>query len=98
MRSRADVGNSVIVMPLEYSVLYAVAQVRYTQTMLSEENAKILTEYAKKVNDLTDKLSKATAERNNVIRDALGYAKPTEISRLTGISRIRIYQIRDRRS
>ena len=73
-------------------------QVRYTRTMLSDENAKIVTEYAKKVTDLTEKLSKATADRDGVIRDALLVeAKPTELSRLTGISRMRIYQIRDRR-
>ena len=73
-------------------------QVRYTRTMLSDENARIVTEYAKKVTDLTEKLSKATADRDGVIRDALLVeAKPTELSRLTGISRMRIYQIRDRR-
>ena len=66
--------------------------------MLSDENAKIVTEYAKKVTILTEKLSKATAERDGIIRDALlGDAMPTELSRLTGISRMRIYQIRDRR-
>ena len=83
---------------LNCSVICAGPQVRYTRIMLSDENAKIVTEYAKKVTDLTKKLSKATAERDGVIRDALlGAAKPTELSRLTGISRMRIYQIRDRR-
>lgn len=57
--------------------------------MISEENATILTEWV-------DNLKADAAGRDNAIREALKLgATAIELGKLTGLTRARIYQIRD---
>ena len=66
--------------------------------MLSESRALKLTAAADKVTTLAAELTAATEARNKTIRDLLLLgATPAELSQVTGISRMRIYQIRDGR-
>lgn len=63
--------------------------------MLKDEYAETLTTSAEIVEDLTEQLRVATEYRNELIMAALELdATPEYIGTLTGISRMRIYQIR----
>jgi len=66
--------------------------------MLTDRDRDYLTELAATRSAHADQLAATDELRDNAIRDALDHgSKPTELGRIFGLSRERIYQIRDRR-
>ena len=66
--------------------------------MINEHDAETLRRYLAQIQELQDALATAVEGRDNQIRGMLRKgAKPTELGNLAGMTRGRIYQIRDER-
>lgn len=66
--------------------------------MISDYDAETMTMHATNVAEKTDALERAKTGRDDFVRKLLEKgARPTEIGRLAGLSRERIYQIKDGR-
>lgn len=83
---------------LECSHLYAdLSSVLYDRRMISEYNTETLQLHSENVANKQAALAKATQDRDEVIRAVLerGDGLPTEVGRITGLTRGRIYQIKN---
>lgn len=70
----------------------------YTNFMLNDKNTQFIKDLAGRVTELEAQLSAAKDVRDEGVRLALERGGgATELSRLTGLSRARIYQIKERR-
>lgn len=70
----------------------------YTKHMIDPTDAKTLTRQLAKIAKIQEGLDEAIAERDDLVRAMLTKgAGPTELGDLLGVTRARIYQIRDRR-
>lgn len=63
--------------------------------MMGAENTAVLKDWADEVRKVETQLRELTAGRDTAIRHALTFAKVADVRRATGLSRERIYQIRD---
>lgn len=70
----------------------------YASRMISDYDAETLALHTANVADKTQALETAKTDRDEFVRELLRKgARPTEIGRLAGLSRERIYQIKDSR-
>lgn len=66
--------------------------------MLSDTDRTYLEGLATRIAEAEEAVAKLIADRDEAIRLALeGDGKPTELGRIFGLSRERVYQIKDRR-
>jgi DNA-binding phage protein len=70
----------------------------YALHMISDYDAETLALHTANVAEKTEALEEAKNSRDQFVRELLGKdARPTELARLAGLSRERIYQIKDSR-
>ena len=70
----------------------------YALPMIDEADAETLSDHVALIEQRTAELAEAVKDRDDQIRAMLAKgAKPTELGRLAGMSRERIYQIKDGR-